>query len=48
VKEFKDIGGLITEVLDGLAKHGEQGNGKVETAVRTKVAQLTRRFPIYS
>jgi len=48
VKEFKDIGGLITEVLDGLAKHGEEGNATVETAVRRKVAQLTKRFPIYS
>jgi glycine hydroxymethyltransferase len=47
-KEFKDIGGLITEILDGLAKHGEEGNAKVETAVKTKVAQLTKRFPIYS
>jgi glycine hydroxymethyltransferase len=48
VKEFKDIGGLITEVLDGLAKHGEEGNAKVETAIKAKVAQLTKRFPIYS
>jgi len=46
--EFKAIGGLITEVLDGLAKHGEEGNAKVETAVKKKVAQLTKRFPIYS
>jgi glycine hydroxymethyltransferase len=48
VKEFKEIGGLITEVLDGLAKHGEEGNAKVEAAVKKRVAQLTRRFPIYS
>jgi len=47
-KEFKEIGGLITEVLDGLAKHGEEGNAKVETAVRQKVAKLTKRFPIYT
>jgi glycine hydroxymethyltransferase len=47
-KEFREIGGLITEVLDGLAQHGEQGNVKVETAVRKRVAGLTRRFPIYS
>src|SRR5436190_8253815 len=48
IEEFKAIGGLITEVLDGLAKHGEEGNAKVETAVKKKVAQLTKRFPIYS
>ncbi len=46
-KEFKEIGALITEVLDGLAKNGEEGNAKVETAVRKKVGQLTNRFPIY-
>ena len=47
VKEFNEIGALITEVLDGLAKNGEEGNAKVETAVRKKVGQLTNRFPIY-
>ena len=47
-KEFKDIGGLINEVLDGLAKHGEEGNAKVEGAVKSKVARLTKSFPIYS
>jgi glycine hydroxymethyltransferase len=46
--EFKEIGALITEVLDGLAKNGEEGNGKVEAAVKAKVAKLTKRFPIYS
>jgi glycine hydroxymethyltransferase len=47
VAEFAEIGGLITEVLDGLAAHGETGNGAVEAAVRDKVTALTRRFPIY-
>jgi glycine hydroxymethyltransferase len=46
--EFAEIGGLITEVLDGLAKHGEEGNGKVEAAVKKRVLALTKRFPIYS
>src|SRR4051812_25155499 len=46
-KEFKRIGELITEVLDGLAKNGEEGNGKVEAAVKRKVTALTGRFPIY-
>jgi glycine hydroxymethyltransferase len=48
VKEFRKIGELITEVLDGLARHGEEGNGKVEAAVKRKVIALTDRFPIYS
>lgn len=46
--EFREIGILITEVLDGLAVHGEDGNGRVESAVKRKVVALTRRFPIYS
>ena len=46
--EFREIGSLITEVLDGLAKHGEQDNAKVETSVRKRVMALTGRFPIYS
>jgi glycine hydroxymethyltransferase len=46
--EFREIGRLITEVLDGLALHGEEGNAKVESAVKRKVLALTKRFPIYS
>ncbi len=47
VAEFKRVGELITEVLDGLARNGETGNGAVEEAVKAKVHQLTARFPIY-
>jgi glycine hydroxymethyltransferase len=47
VAEFKLVGELITEVLDGLAKNGEEGNAKVEAAAKAKVHALTRRFPIY-
>ena len=46
--EFKEVGNLINEVLDGLSKNGDEGNGKVEAAVRNKVKKLTGRFPIYS
>ena len=46
--EFREIGRLINEVLDGLAKNGEAGNSKVEKAVKSKVLGLTKRFPIYS
>ena len=45
--EFKEVGALINEVLDGLARNGEEGNGKVEKAVANKVKALTARFPIY-
>ena len=41
------MGELIIEVLDGLAKYGEEGNARVEAAVKKKVLQLTGQFPIY-
>jgi glycine hydroxymethyltransferase len=45
--DFRDIGTWITEVVDGLAANGEDGNGEVEAAVRAKVKALCDRFPIY-
>jgi len=47
VEEFREVGRLIIEVLDGLSKTGEAGNGAVEAAVKAKVEALTSRFPIY-
>jgi glycine hydroxymethyltransferase len=47
VAEFKKIGELIIETLDGLAKNGDAENGAVEAAVKAQVAELTHRFPIY-
>ncbi|MBK1795665.1 serine hydroxymethyltransferase [Devosia sp. WQ 349] len=46
--EFREVGELIIEVLDGLKTNGEDNNGAVEAAVREKVKALTARFPIYS
>ena len=45
--EFRQIGGLIAEVVDGLSRNGDAGDGQVEEHVRDKVAALTARFPIY-
>jgi glycine hydroxymethyltransferase len=42
--EFKEIGRLIVEVLDGL----REGNTSTEDFVREKVMDLTHRFPIYA
>jgi glycine hydroxymethyltransferase len=47
VAEFKKVGELIVETLDGLAKNGDEANASVEEAVKTRVHELTRRFPIY-
>jgi len=45
--EFRQIGDWIVRVVDGLAAHGEDGNGAVEAAVRAEVRALCARFPIY-
>jgi glycine hydroxymethyltransferase len=48
VAEFRKVGELIVETLDGLAKHGEEANASIEESVKARVHELTRRFPIYS
>jgi glycine hydroxymethyltransferase len=45
--EFRDIGRMIAEVLEGLAKNGEAGNGAVEEKVKAEATELCKRFPIY-
>jgi len=45
--EFKLVGDLILEVLDGVSANGEEGNADVEKAVHDKVLALTAKFPIY-
>ncbi len=44
--EFRQIGNLIGDVLDGLAANGED-NGAAEGKAREAVDELCRRFPIY-
>ncbi len=45
--EFREIGHMVADVLDGLAKKGEHGDPEVEANVRTRVRALCARFPIY-
>jgi len=45
--EFGEIAALIAEVVDGLRRNGEEGDGQVEQSVRSRVEALTSRFPIY-
>jgi glycine hydroxymethyltransferase len=47
VAEFRTIGRLMAEVLDGLAATGEDGNAAVEAKVKAEAIDLCRRFPIY-
>ena len=46
-QEFREIGRLIAQVVDGLARNGDEGDAQVEQAVRTRVEALCERFPIY-
>ena len=45
--EFRQIADWIIEVVDGLAANGEEANAAVEAKVRSEVAELCARFPIY-
>ena len=45
--EFREIGQMIVEVLDGLAKNGDLGDAQVENRVKERAIALCQRFPIY-
>jgi glycine hydroxymethyltransferase len=47
--EFREVGRLIGEVLDGLARANDaaEGNTAVESSVKARVLELCGRFPIY-
>ena len=46
-EEFRQIARWIVEVVDGLAANGDDGNGAVEAKVKSEVAALCARFPLY-
>ena len=45
--EFRQIGQLIAEVVEGMRKNGEAGDAQVEASVAVRVEELCARFPIY-
>jgi glycine hydroxymethyltransferase len=45
--EFRKVGALIAEVVDGLSKNGPEGDAQVEESVRRRVAELCADFPVY-
>ena len=45
-KEFRLIGNLINDVLDGLVANPDD-NSAVEAAVKAQVETLCKRFPLY-
>jgi glycine hydroxymethyltransferase len=47
IAEFRQIGDMIAEVLDALAKSGAEQDAQAEQGVAEKVKRLVSRFPIY-
>ncbi|MBL4646436.1 MAG: serine hydroxymethyltransferase, partial [Rhizobiales bacterium] len=47
VAEFREVGKLIVEVLDGISANSGEANEAVEAEVKQKILNLTARFPIY-
>lgn len=45
--EFRTIGKLIAEVVDGLSKNGPEGDAQIEESVRARVSELCAAFPVY-
>jgi glycine hydroxymethyltransferase len=46
-EEFRTIGKLIAEVVEGLAKNGPEGDAQIEQSVRARVSELCAAFPVY-
>jgi glycine hydroxymethyltransferase len=46
--EFREIGMMIGEVLDGLARSNDGANATAEQAVAARVLAMCARFPIYT
>lgn len=45
--EFRKIGALIAEVVEGLSKNGAEGDAQIEERVRGQVSELCASFPVY-
>lgn len=45
-QEFRKVGNLISDVLDGLVEQPE-GNAEVEARVKAEVQELCKQFPLY-
>jgi len=46
--EFRQIGRMIAEVLEGVVSNGEGGNSQVEARVQREAIELCERYPIYN
>ena len=45
--EFRRVGGLIAQVVEGMRRNGEAGDAQIEERVRREVGELCQAFPVY-
>lgn len=45
--EFRKVGALLAEVVDGMARNGDEGDAQIEERVRREVGELCAAFPVY-
>ncbi|GAA0278318.1 serine hydroxymethyltransferase [Alteraurantiacibacter aestuarii] len=45
--EFRKIGAMIADVVDGMSRNGDEGDAQVEERIRRQVAELCEAFPVY-
>ncbi len=45
--EFREIGLMIGEVVNGIMRNGPEGDGQIEARIKDQATALCRRFPIY-
>src|SRR5690606_40508191 len=45
--EFRKVGGLIAEVVEGMRRNGDEGDAHVEESVRRRVCELCEAFPVF-
>ncbi len=48
VAEFRQIGRMIADVVEGLRKNGAEGDGQIEARIKAEAEALCARFPIYA
>ncbi len=46
-EEFREIGSMIAQVVNGLSRNGDAGDAQVEMAVMERAKALCSRFPVY-
>ena len=45
--EFRKIGAMIADVVEGMSRNGDEGDAQLEERVRRQVAEMCDAFPVY-